>query len=140
MLESSYKHFSSKTLITGLMPLELSLGVGAAAREPSPKNNAWSSHLDNCAASRMVNGRTRTVTEIEDAPSLAMIVLNWGIRKSRNTRRKLCRTKLQRAGSEGVLLRLVVLDDAAPADNSMFAAHEPQQQTGIFEPPSQPRP
>jgi hypothetical protein len=71
--------------MTGLMPLELSLGVGAAAKEPSPKNNAWSSHLDNCAASRMVNGRTRTVTEIEDAPSLAMILLEWVLERQEYT-------------------------------------------------------
>jgi hypothetical protein len=59
--------------MTGRMPLEVTFGVGMPAREPSPRNNAWSSHLDNCAASRIVNGRTRTVTEMEDAPSWAMI-------------------------------------------------------------------
>jgi hypothetical protein len=74
----SYRHFSSRTLITGLMPFELSVGLGAAAKEPSPKNNAWSSHLDNCAASRIVNGRTRTVTEMEDAPSWAMVAQKRG--------------------------------------------------------------
>lgn len=64
--------------MTGLMPLELSRGVGAAAREPSPRKRAWSSHFDNCAASRMVNGRTRTVTEMDDAPSAAMVALELG--------------------------------------------------------------
>jgi hypothetical protein len=77
---SPYRHFSSSTLITGRMPLELSFGVGIPAREPSPKNNAWSSHFDNCAASRMVNGRTRTVTEMDDAPSAAIVALCRGWR------------------------------------------------------------
>jgi hypothetical protein len=63
--------------MTGRIPFELSFGVGAAAKEPSPRNNAWSSHLDNCAASRIVNGRTRTVTEMDEAPSAAMITLDW---------------------------------------------------------------
>ena len=57
------------------MPLELNLGVGIAAKEPSPRNSAWSSHFDSCAASLMVNGRTRTVTEMDDAPSVAIIAL-----------------------------------------------------------------
>jgi hypothetical protein len=75
-LMSPYRHFSSSTLITGRMPFELSFGVGIPAREPSPRNSAWSSHFDNCAASRMVNGRTRTVTEMDDAPSAAIVALN----------------------------------------------------------------
>jgi hypothetical protein len=61
--------------MTGRMPLELRRGVGAAASEPSPRKSVWSSLLVNCAASRMVNGRTRTVTEMDDAPALAMMAL-----------------------------------------------------------------
>jgi hypothetical protein len=76
-LTATYRHFSSRTLITGRIPLELSLGVGAAASEPSPRNNAWSSHLDSCAASRMVKGRTRTVTEMDDAPSAIVAVCGY---------------------------------------------------------------
>ena len=61
--------------MTGRMPpLELIRGVGAAAREPSPRNSVESSVLVSCAASRIVNGRTRTVTEMDDAP-LAMVAL-----------------------------------------------------------------
>lgn len=74
VVSSAYKHFSSITLMTGRIPLEWSLGVGAAANEPSPRKSVWSSHFANCAASRMVNGRTRTVTEMDDAPSAAMVV------------------------------------------------------------------
>lgn len=60
----------------GLSPFLDSFGVGAAARDPSPRKMVESSHLVNCAASRMVNGRTRTVTEIDDAPSeMAMVRL-----------------------------------------------------------------
>ena len=81
--------------MTGLMPLELSFGVGAAAREPSPKKSAWSSHLDNCAASRIVNGRTRTVTEIEDAPSVAMVALELELEKRRGVQHKLCESEGQ---------------------------------------------
>jgi hypothetical protein len=73
--EMPYKHFSSITFITGRMPFELSFGVGAAASDPSPRNKVWSSLLVNWAASRIVNGRTRTVTEMDDAPSAAMIEL-----------------------------------------------------------------
>lgn len=61
--------------MTGRMPLDVRRGVGAAASEPSPRNRVESSVLVSCAASRMVNGRTRTVTEIDDAPALAMIAL-----------------------------------------------------------------
>lgn len=68
-----HRHFSSKTLMTGRMPLEFNLGVGIPASEPSPRNSVWSSVLVNCAASRIVNGRTRTVTEIDDAPLAAMV-------------------------------------------------------------------
>lgn len=60
--------------MTGRTALELNLGVGAAASEPSPRKRVWSSVFVNCAASRMVNGRTRTVTEMEDAPLEAMAV------------------------------------------------------------------
>ena len=68
-----YKHLSSTTLITGLIPFGASLGVeeaivgAAAASEPSPRKRGPSSHFVSCAASRIVNGRTRTVTEIEEA-------------------------------------------------------------------------
>lgn len=51
------------------MPFWDNLGVGAAAREPSPRNRVESSHLVSCAASLMVKGRTLMATEIEDAPS-----------------------------------------------------------------------
>jgi hypothetical protein len=130
MLGCSYRHFSSRTLITGLMPFELSLGVGAAAKEPSPKNNAWSSHLDNCAASRMVNGRTRTVTEMEDAPSWAMVALKRGAEKvSRDTAQALAVQNAE-AQSEGVSLRLVVLDDdVALSESQCFGWTVRQQHT-----------
>lgn len=62
--------------MTGRMPpLELIRGVGAAASEPSPRNSVESSVLVSCAASRIVKGRTRTVTEMDEAPALAMIAL-----------------------------------------------------------------
>lgn len=57
------------------MPFCDSFGVGAAAKEPSPRKIVESSHVLNCAASRMVKGRTRTVTEMEEAPSEAAIVV-----------------------------------------------------------------
>lgn len=68
-----YKHLSSTTLITGLIPFGASFGVvddivGAApASEPSPRKSGPSSHFVSCAASRIVNGRTRTVTDIDEA-------------------------------------------------------------------------
>lgn len=43
----AYKHFSSTTLITLRMPFEPSLGVGTAAREPSPRNKGPSSDLES---------------------------------------------------------------------------------------------
>lgn len=49
--------------------------MGAAAREPSPRKSVESSHFVSWAASLIVNGRTRTVTEIEDAPSDGGIVV-----------------------------------------------------------------
>lgn len=52
-------------------PFWESFGVGAAAREPSPRKRVESSHFVNCAASLMVKGRTLTATEIEEAPSEA---------------------------------------------------------------------
>jgi len=64
----TYRHLSSMTLTTGLMPFWVSFGVGTPAREPSPRNSGPSSHFASCAASRIVNGRTLTVTEIDDAP------------------------------------------------------------------------
>ena len=70
--ELPYKHFSSMTLITGRMPLCI-LGAGTPASEPSPRKRVWSSFLVTWAASRIVKGRTRTVTEMEDAPAAAMI-------------------------------------------------------------------
>ena len=42
----TYKHRSSTTLMTDRMPLWFSFGVGAPAREPSPKNVAESSVFD----------------------------------------------------------------------------------------------
>ncbi|KAG5303126.1 hypothetical protein I7I50_02311 [Histoplasma capsulatum G186AR] len=54
------------TFTTGRMPFCISFGVGT--REPSPRKNIESSHFVSCAASRIVNGLTRTVTEIDDAP------------------------------------------------------------------------
>jgi len=70
----SYKHLSSITLITERKPFAVNFGVGTAASEPSPRNKGPSSHFVNCAASRTVNGRTRTVTEIEDAASAFAIL------------------------------------------------------------------
>jgi len=61
--------------MTGRIPFWRSLGVGAAAREPSPRKIVVSSHLVSCAASLMVNGLTRTVTEMEEAPSEGMAVV-----------------------------------------------------------------
>jgi len=71
----TYKHLSSTTLITERRPFCESLTVGAAASEPSPRKVVVSSHRVNWAASRIVNGRTLTVTEIEEAPSEAVIVV-----------------------------------------------------------------
>jgi len=71
--KKSYKHLSSMILITERSPLLCNFGVGAAAIEPSPKKSGWSSHRANWAASRIVKGRTRTVTEMEDAPLAAAI-------------------------------------------------------------------
>jgi hypothetical protein len=58
--------------MTGRMPL-WSFGAGKPASEPSPRNSVWSSFRVTWAASRMVKGRTRTVTEMEDAPAAAMV-------------------------------------------------------------------
>ena len=58
-----------------------SFGVGAAAREPSPRNSVESSHFVNCAASLMVNGRTLTATEIEEAPSEAAIMYVYTVER-----------------------------------------------------------
>lgn len=49
--------------------------MGADANEPSPRKIVESSHFVSWAASLIVNGRTRTVTEIEDAPSEMAISL-----------------------------------------------------------------
>lgn len=59
----------------GRKPFLDNFGVGTAAKEPSPRKIVESSHFVNCAASRMVNGRTRTVTEMEEAPSDIAILL-----------------------------------------------------------------
>lgn len=48
--------------------------MGTDAKEPSPKNNVESSVFVSCAASRIVNGRTRTATVIEDALSSVAIL------------------------------------------------------------------
>lgn len=66
----AHKHFSSTTLITLLSPFWPNLGVGTPASDPSPRNRGLSSLGRSCAASRMVNGLTRTVTLMLDAPSL----------------------------------------------------------------------
>lgn len=42
---------------------------GAEARDPSPRNTGPSSVLTNCAASRIVKGRTRTTTVMDEALS-----------------------------------------------------------------------
>jgi hypothetical protein len=81
----SYRHFSSTTLMTGRIPFCFMCGAGADAREPSPRNIGPSSERVNCAASRMVKGRTRTVTWMLDAPSVpatAMFVDEDGLRSS----------------------------------------------------------
>jgi hypothetical protein len=70
----THKHLSSTTLMTGLIPLCASLGaLGTPARDPSPRNKGVSSHLESWAASRMVKGRTLTVTEIDDEALFAAI-------------------------------------------------------------------
>lgn len=56
------------------IPFWLSFGVGAPAREPSPRNSGPSSHRVIWAASLIVNGRTLTVTLIEEAPSEAAML------------------------------------------------------------------
>lgn len=71
----THRHLSSTTLITDRRPFCANFGVGTAASEPSPRKNGPSSHLVSWAASRMVKGRTRTVTEIEDAPPSVLIVV-----------------------------------------------------------------
>jgi len=77
---STYRHLSSTTLIIGLMPFWPSFGVGAAARDPSPRKRGPSSHFVSCAASRIVKGRTRTATVMEEAPSdRAVAILNDGM-------------------------------------------------------------
>lgn len=64
--------------MTDLRPFCESFGVGAAASDPSPRKRGPSSVFANCAASRIVNGRTRTVTEMLDAPSAAaMLAIRW---------------------------------------------------------------
>lgn len=75
----AYKHLSSTTLMTERMPLEPALGVGAAAREPSPRKSGASEGFVNWAASRIVNGRTRTATVIDDAPSVPGIASGWNV-------------------------------------------------------------
>lgn len=61
--------------MTDLKPFWVILGVGAAASDPSPRNRVPSSVFANCAASRIVNGLTRTVTEMLDAPEAAAMLL-----------------------------------------------------------------
>jgi hypothetical protein len=57
----------------------MSLGVlGTPASEPSPRNKGVSSHFVSCAASRIVKGRTLTVTEIDDEPLEATML--YGLR------------------------------------------------------------
>jgi hypothetical protein len=52
-------------------PFDDSFG-GAAAREPSPRNIGPSSVFTSCAASRIVNGRTRTETVMDEASEAMM--------------------------------------------------------------------
>lgn len=56
------------------MPFCEHLGAGAPASDPSPKKSGPSSALVNCAASLIVKGRTRTVTEMLEDPSLAVVI------------------------------------------------------------------
>ena len=49
---STYKLRSSTTLITDRIPRWFSFGVGAAAREPSPRNTVLSSFLTLCWVSQ----------------------------------------------------------------------------------------
>src|ERR1700744_2305073 len=77
MRGSTYRHLSSTTLIMGRIPFCASFG-GAAAREPSPRNTGPSSVLTSWAASRMVKGRTRTATVIDEAPSSTAMMMQDG--------------------------------------------------------------
>jgi hypothetical protein len=74
-LSKHYKHLSSTTLITDRRPFCENLGVGSPTIEPSPRKNGESSDLVSCAASRIVKGRTRTATEMDEAPSGTAIVV-----------------------------------------------------------------
>jgi hypothetical protein len=58
------------------MPFWLSFGVGAPAKEPSPRKSGPSSHFEICAASRIVKGLTRTATVIDEASlEIAMVFI-----------------------------------------------------------------
>lgn len=94
----TYRQRSSTTLMTFRIPRWCSLGAGAPASEPSPRKTvpssvlcleihvsinasrwnhskkAWEAYI--CAASRMVKGRTRTATVMDDCPFWA-IVVGW---------------------------------------------------------------
>lgn len=62
----TYRHLSSMTFTIDRRPFWFSFGVGAPAREPSPRNSGPSSHFVICAASLIVNGLTLTATVIEE--------------------------------------------------------------------------
>jgi hypothetical protein len=76
----THRHRSSITLTMERIPFWLSFGVGAPASDPSPRKSGPSSDLEICAASRIVKGRTRTATLIEEAPSgTGMVVLSYRV-------------------------------------------------------------
>jgi hypothetical protein len=90
--ETPYKHLSSTTLMIERKPFWESFGVGAAASEPSPKKRVPSSIFASEAASRIVKGRTRTATEMEEAPSSLAIAALRMQAKDENRR---CKKVLQ---------------------------------------------
>ena len=70
--------------MTGRMPFWDSLGAGAPANDPSPRKRGPSSVLVNCAASRIVNGRTRTVTDMLEDPSVVIAAVLTTIEAERS--------------------------------------------------------
>lgn len=70
----THRHLSSITLIIDRIPFWLSFGVGAPAKEPSPRKRGPSSHFEICAASLIVKGLTLTATVIDEA-SLGIAIL-----------------------------------------------------------------
>lgn len=133
-IETPYKHFSSMTLMTDRIPFECSFGVGAAASDPSPRKSVWSSHFANCAASLMVNGRTRTVTEMDDAPSAAMVVHCGGCNSVLLVTSRLRQSRVQeRVVSERRRwwlrnnLRRAELAERVSESSNVYAAHGPHK-------------